>query len=51
MSVPAQILLVEDEGPIRKFVRASLEGEGYRLTEAETGKKRSAWQPRSRPIS
>jgi two-component system KDP operon response regulator KdpE len=39
MSVPAQILLVEDEGPIRKFVRASLEGEGYRLVEAETGKK------------
>ncbi len=39
MSVPAQILLVEDEAPIRKFVRASLEGEGYRLTEAETGQK------------
>lgn len=39
MSDPAQILLIEDESPIRKFVRASLEGEGYRLVEAETGQK------------
>ena len=39
MSDPAQILLIEDEGPIRKFVRASLEGEGYHLIEAETGQK------------
>ena len=39
MSDPAQILLIEDESPIRKFVRASLEGEGYHLLEAETGQK------------
>ena len=39
MPVPTQILLIEDESPIRKFVRTSLEGEGYRLIEAETGQK------------
>ncbi|HVX61608.1 MAG TPA: response regulator, partial [Pirellulales bacterium] len=39
MSDSPQILLIEDESPIRKFVRASLEREGYRLIEAETGQK------------
>jgi two-component system KDP operon response regulator KdpE len=29
-----QILLVEDDADIRQFVRAALEGEGYRVTEA-----------------
>ncbi|HUY88157.1 MAG TPA: response regulator [Pirellulales bacterium] len=33
------ILLIEDEAPIRKFVRVALENEGYRLAEAETGEK------------
>ncbi len=31
------ILIVEDEIPIRRFLRASLEGEGYRLIEATSG--------------
>jgi len=31
------ILVIEDELPIRRFLRASLSGEGYRLAEAETG--------------
>jgi two-component system KDP operon response regulator KdpE len=31
------ILLIEDELPIRRFLRASLGTEGYRLVEAETG--------------
>jgi two-component system KDP operon response regulator KdpE len=30
------ILLIEDELPIRRFLRASLSAEGYRLVEAET---------------
>src|SRR5947209_18971898 len=43
-----QLLLVEDELPIRRFLRASLAGEGYRLVEAETGQqalKLAAQQP------
>ena len=35
--VPVLILVVEDEAPIRRFLRAGLEGQGYRLAEAETG--------------
>jgi two-component system KDP operon response regulator KdpE len=31
------ILLIDDELPIRRFLRPSLTGEGYRLQEAETG--------------
>jgi two-component system KDP operon response regulator KdpE len=30
------VLIVEDEAQIRRFVRAALEGEGYRVAEAET---------------
>jgi two-component system, OmpR family, KDP operon response regulator KdpE len=33
------ILLVEDETPIRKFLRAAMDESGYRLVEAETGKQ------------
>ncbi|HEY6196622.1 MAG TPA: response regulator [Candidatus Eisenbacteria bacterium] len=36
-SVPATVLVIEDELPIRKFLRAGLEGEGYRLVESATG--------------
>src|SRR5262249_13870006 len=42
------LLLVEDELPIRRFLRASLAGEGYRLVEAECGQqaiKVAAQQP------
>jgi two-component system KDP operon response regulator KdpE len=38
MSTP-MILLIEDELPIRRFLRASLASDGYRLVEAETGQK------------
>ena len=31
------VLLIDDELPIRRFLRTSLGGEGYRLVEAETG--------------
>ena len=34
-----QVLIVEDEPQIRRFVRMSLEGEGYRVCEAETQKR------------
>src|SRR5947199_10458661 len=40
MTTPsALILLVEDEPPIRRFLRAALAGEGYRVEEADTGKQ------------
>ncbi len=32
------IALIEDEAPIRRFLRASLRGEGYRVAEAETAR-------------
>jgi len=31
------VLIVDDETPIRRFLRVSLAGEGYRVVEAETG--------------
>ena len=33
------LLLVEDEAPIRRFLRSALAAEGYRLVEAETGQE------------
>ena len=31
------VLIIEDETPIRRFLRASLQAEGYRVVEAESG--------------
>lgn len=40
MTKPAPLLLlVEDETPIRRFIRASLTAEGYRVEEADTAKQ------------
>ena len=42
------VLLIEDEQPIRRFLRASLSAEGYRVAEATTGEegiKLAASQP------
>lgn len=36
---PALIAVIEDEAPIRKFLKASLIGEGYRIAEAETARQ------------
>jgi len=36
-ATPATILVVDDEIPIRRFLRAGLEGQGYRFVEAATG--------------
>ena len=33
----AVVVLIEDEPQIRKFLRATLEGQGYRLFEATSG--------------
>ena len=38
-SVPALILVVDDELPIRRFLRAALESQGYRLVEATSGQE------------
>ena len=39
MNTAPLILIVEDEPPIRRFLRASLADEGYRFNEAETGQE------------
>jgi two-component system KDP operon response regulator KdpE len=39
MSAAPLVLVVEDELPIRRFLRASLAAEGYRVEEADTGEK------------
>jgi two-component system, OmpR family, KDP operon response regulator KdpE len=36
-TLPPLVLLVEDEPQMRRFIRATLPGHGYRLVEAETG--------------
>ena len=38
-TTPPVVLLIEDELPIRRFLRTSLAAEDYRLVEAETGEK------------
>ncbi len=35
----AQVLIIEDELPIRRFLRASLENDGYSVREASTGEE------------
>ncbi len=37
-TVPVTILLIEDEPPIRKFLRVTLDAQGYKLIEADTAK-------------
>jgi two-component system KDP operon response regulator KdpE len=47
-TVAPLILVIEDEASIRRFLRASLREQGYRLVEAETGSdalKQAAQQP------
>ena len=31
------VLIIEDEVPIRRFLKAALEGQGFKLLEAATG--------------
>lgn len=39
MTNPAKILVIEDEAPIRKFLRISLESSGYQVVEASSGEQ------------
>jgi len=48
MTNPPLVLVIEDETPIRRFLRASLTEEGYRVEEATSGEegiKKAAAQP------
>jgi len=36
-SIPVRILVVEDEAPIRRFLRTSLESQGFQMMEAASG--------------
>jgi two-component system KDP operon response regulator KdpE len=38
-TAPARILLVDDEAPIRRFLRVALEAEGHAVTEAATARE------------
>lgn len=38
MSLSARILIIDDEAPIRRFLRVALEAEGHHVTEAATGR-------------
>ena len=48
-TTPFTILVIEDEVPIRRFLRASLPNHGYHLEEADTGRdgllKASIYRP------
>lgn len=48
-AAPACVLLVEDELPIRRFLRPAVEAAGWRLIEAETGQRGILEASQSRP--
>ncbi len=49
MSAPARILVVDDEAPIRRFLRVALEAEGYGVIEAGTAREGLATAAREAP--
>lgn len=49
MSVPARILVIDDEAPIRRFLRVALEAEGYSVIEAGTAREGLATAAREAP--
>jgi two-component system KDP operon response regulator KdpE len=48
-AAPSSVLLVEDELPIRRFLRPAVEAAGWRLIEAETGQRGLLEASQSRP--
>lgn len=49
MSAPARILVIDDEAPIRRFLRVALEAEGYGVIEAGTAREGLAMAAREAP--
>ncbi len=49
MSVPARILVIDDEAPIRRLLRVALEAEGYGVIEAGTAREGLAMAAREAP--
>jgi two-component system KDP operon response regulator KdpE len=49
VSVPARILVIDDEAPIRRFLRVALEAEGYGVVEAGTAREGLAMAVREAP--
>lgn len=49
MTTSPRILVVDDEAPIRKFLRVSLSGHGYKVLEASTGAEALACARAERP--
>jgi two-component system, OmpR family, KDP operon response regulator KdpE len=49
VSAPARILVVDDEAPIRRFLRVALEAEGYGVIEAGTAREGLAMAARETP--
>lgn len=49
MTAPARILIVDDEAPIRRFLRVALEAEGHGVIEAATAREGLAMAARETP--
>lgn len=49
LAPPAVVLVVEDEAPVRRFLRAALEGHGFRLVEATTIREAEQLAPGHNP--
>ena len=49
MTAPARILIIDDEAPIRRFLRVALEAEGYGVLESGTAREGLAMAARENP--
>ena len=48
-STPSNVLVIEDDVPMRRFLRAALENEGHRVTEAGTARDGMTHDPADIP--